>query len=249
MDHWTKRCRGYTLFLLAVVGIGLVLTASILNRGSSRPLRVVDEPPAGQSKRDSETSSEIEMRQTLELLGPGLMERTYISVSGAAFQSFLDAPGATLFGSRFGTLGTQRLSMRQPDEGPGYSYAPVQLPHGATVTGVRVVVGFNEGYGDNRPLEEGTLRTTYTCKLMRTADPREVATRGRVAALEMAVCGKGAGHTNPTTTITEPLVDNSRYAYYLTYHTDALDATVRLYAVIINCAFLGGEETSEETSF
>jgi len=244
MKRWTRSWRCWALVTLAVITVGLGVAGSIYGWLGNHPLREVEGQQAGESSSDYDFSSDASRR--IKSLFPDPIEVTYVSVSSAAFKFFPPKNTSVLFDYRSGSLCDPLVSTT----GDSYYYAPVQLPHGTTVTEVSVLAIFTEGYGENRLLEEGTHRADLYCKLMRTADPLEVTTRGRVNPLEMAVCGIGSHYTNPTTSITAPAVDNSRHAYYLVYNPHQHnDASIHLYSVNIVCAFLGGEEVSEGTSF
>jgi hypothetical protein len=130
---------------------------------------------------------------------------SYVSVSAAAFSPLDDNYMYTNSGN---TLDPTDMSSQ-------YYYAPVQLPHGATVT--KIEFYWSDLSGDYNG----------HCYLYRNDMQAGGDTLGTVDT-----SGSSGVGSSETTTITNPTVDNSQYAYYLGWDLDG-GGDVEGYGVVI----------------
>jgi hypothetical protein len=128
---------------------------------------------------------------------------SYIAVSAAAFGPVDENYMYTNWGN---TLAPKNMITR-------YYYAPVQLPHGATVTKIKFYWSDVSGDYNGR------------CYLYRNDMQGGGDTLGTVDT------SSGTG-SSETTTITNPVVDNSQYAYYLGWDLEG-GGDVEGYGVVI----------------
>ena len=136
---------------------------------------------------------------------------SYVSVSAAAFGPVDEGYMYTNWG---GTLDPKNLASR-------YYYAPVQLPHGATVTKIKFYWSDLSGDFNGR------------CYLYRNYFAPGGDTLGTVDT-----SGAGGTGSSETTAITNPTVDNSQYAYYLGWDLNG-GGDVEGYGVVIEYTVTG----------
>lgn len=134
---------------------------------------------------------------------------SYVSISAAAFGPVDESYMYTNWG---GTLDPKNLASR-------YYYAPVQLPHGATVTRIKFYWSDLSGDFNGR------------CYLYRNYFAPGGDTLGTVDT-----SGASGAGSSETTTITNPTVDNSQYAYYLGWDLRG-GGDVEGYGVVIEYTF------------
>jgi hypothetical protein len=138
---------------------------------------------------------------------------SYVSVSAAAFQPYNNILSYSNSGSEVSAGNTV----------PTTFYAPVQLPHGATVT--KVTFYWYDSIDDDEAY----------CDLRRNALD---GTDEWVASM-VSKDAAGAGSTE-TETINNPVVDNANYAYYLYLYLPYVDIDnqTKGYGVIIEYTFI-----------
>jgi len=129
----------------------------------------------------------------------------YISISAAAFEPHSKSVEYDNRGNSLSTL-----------SGGGYFYAPVQLPHGATVTNMIFV------FFDDEETEHAQVKM-YCFNL----------TSGSLMG-EITSLNEGASSEN-TTVFTDPVIDNSEYSYYIELFLSSED--VYLYQVFIEFTY------------
>ncbi len=130
----------------------------------------------------------------------------YVSVSAAAFRPAYD-------GYNFHNAG---LRLDNVDGASDFYFAPVQLPHGATVTRLSFYYDDDSASGDGvAELRVNDMDGTF-----------------RQMAYVVTVTGQSSGYDD---TINYATVDNSQYAYYLQCNLD--DSDVYAYGVIIEYTY------------
>ncbi|UCF42274.1 MAG: hypothetical protein JSV99_06585 [Planctomycetota bacterium] len=158
-----------------------------------------------------------EPNKTLDVVGNAHVEGDvtwkaktgYISVSAAAFRPMLD-------GYDFSNIG---YYLRNVDSNSDSYYAPVQLPHGATVT------EFTFYWRDTSEFDNGTAY------LYRNG----LGTGIDVMALVSTSGSSGTPSSSSTSTISAATIDNSQNAYHLLWTLP--DTNVWGYGVIIKYTF------------